>query len=45
MKRVGRRLASGDPLVAASNAPIRGVGPDATDIRHYGFTFDADPEG
>ena len=42
---VGRRLGSGDPLVARVTARISGVGPDPTDIRRNGFTFDADPDG
>lgn len=42
---VGRRLAAGDPLVAASCTEIRGVGPKARDIRQNNFTFDADPDG
>jgi len=42
---VGRRLATGDPLITASDAEIRGVGPDALDIRQNGFSFDSDPKG
>jgi Dyp-type peroxidase family len=42
---VGRRLITGDPLIAASRAEIRGVGPDAQDIRQNGFTYEPDPEG
>lgn len=42
---VGRRLSTGDPLVAASGTEIRGVGPEAIDIRQNGFTFDSDPKG
>jgi Dyp-type peroxidase family len=42
---VGRRLPTGDPLIAASRDPMRGVGPASQDIRQNGFTFDADPEG
>jgi Dyp-type peroxidase family len=42
---VGRRLATGDPLFAASQADIRGVTGYAGDIRRNGFTFDADPDG
>lgn len=42
---LGRRLSTGDPLVTASRAEIRGVGPDALDIRQNGFTYEPDPEG
>jgi Dyp-type peroxidase family len=42
---VGRRLPTGDPLITASRAEIRGVGPNAQDIRQNGFTFEPDPEG
>jgi Dyp-type peroxidase family len=42
---VGRRLDTGDPLVTARQADIRGIGQKAEDIRQNGFTFDADPEG
>lgn len=42
---VGRRFSSGDPFAAASGRTIRGVGPEASDIRQNGFTFDADPTG
>jgi Dyp-type peroxidase family len=42
---VGRRLLSGDPLVAVSGMKIRGVCADADDIRQNGFTFKADPDG
>jgi deferrochelatase/peroxidase EfeB len=41
---VGRQI-SGDRLVPASTTPIRGVGPDAADIRHNQFTYDNDKEG
>jgi deferrochelatase/peroxidase EfeB len=42
---VGRRLATGDPLITATQADMRGVGPEADDIRQNGFTYEADPEG
>lgn len=42
---VGRRLATGDPLVTASEAGICGVGPDAQDIRQNGFTYESDANG
>jgi Dyp-type peroxidase family len=42
---LGRKLSTGDPLITASRAEIRGVGPDALDIRQNGFTFEPDPEG
>jgi Dyp-type peroxidase family len=42
---LGRRLSTGDPLVTASRAEIRGVGPDALDIRQNGFNYEPDPEG
>jgi Dyp-type peroxidase family len=42
---LGRRLTTGDPLIAASRAEIRGVGSNALDIRRNGFTYDPDPEG
>ncbi|HET6377914.1 MAG TPA: peroxidase [Methylocella sp.] len=42
---VGRRLANGDPLVPPSSISIRGVGPEASDLRQNGFTFDSDPDG
>ncbi|HME27282.1 MAG TPA: hypothetical protein VKI44_39170 [Acetobacteraceae bacterium] len=42
---VGRRLATGDPLITVTQADIRGIGPDAEDIRQNGFTYEADPEG
>ena len=42
---LGRNLTTGDPLITASRAEIRGVGPDAGDIRQNGFTYESDPEG
>ncbi len=42
---VGRKLKSGDPLVASSPTPIRGVGPDPEDIRLNSFDFDSDSQG
>lgn len=42
---VGRKLTTGDPLVTASRAEIRGAGPDVQDIRQNGFTYAADPDG
>ncbi|MCI0598661.1 MAG: peroxidase [Beijerinckiaceae bacterium] len=42
---VGRRFSTGDPLVPASLAAIRGVGPKEDDIRQNGFAFDTDPDG
>jgi len=41
---VGRHR-SGDPLLPLSKAPIRGVGPDAKDVRQNCFTYAGDPEG
>src|SRR4029077_18580945 len=41
---VGRRI-SGEKLIPASTSPIRGVGPDAADIRRNQFTYDDDPDG
>jgi deferrochelatase/peroxidase EfeB len=41
---VGRRLATGDPLIAVTRAEIRGID-SADDIRQNGFTYEADPEG
>ena len=41
---VGRQI-SGEPLIAARVLPIRGVGPDAEDIRQNQFTYDQDKEG
>jgi Dyp-type peroxidase family len=40
---VGRKLSTGDPLVAASGMDIPGK--DANDIRQNGFTFNTDPDG
>jgi Dyp-type peroxidase family len=42
---VGRSHSSGDPLVPVSLAAIRGVGPEADDIRQNSFTFGTDPDG
>jgi len=42
---VGRRLTTGDPLIAASRADIRGVSGYADDIRQNGFTYETDPNG
>lgn len=42
---VGRRFGTGDPLITATQADMRGIGPDAVDIRQNGFTYEADPEG
>ena len=42
---VGRTLSTGNPLVTATRADIRGIGPGAEDIRQNGFTYEADPEG
>lgn len=42
---VGRKLATGDPLVGVSRTAIRGVGPERDDIRQNNFTFESDPEG
>ena len=42
---VGRKLASGEPLATMSKSPIRGVGPDADDLRYNAFTFDSDALG
>ena len=41
---VGRTI-SGDPLVPLLDRPIRGVGPDATDIARNRFTYEADGDG
>jgi deferrochelatase/peroxidase EfeB len=41
---VGRRM-DGMPLMPVQQAPIRGVGPDATDRAENGFTFRSDPDG
>ncbi|OJY72317.1 MAG: hypothetical protein BGP12_12325 [Rhodospirillales bacterium 70-18] len=41
---VGRRL-SGDPLVPPQDAPIRGIGPDPTDIARNRFTYAGDADG
>ena len=41
---VGRRLATGDPLIAATRAGVRGVG-SADEVRQNGFTYAADPDG
>ena len=41
---VGRRL-SGEALLPASAQPIRGVGPDESDIRLNQFTYDDDRDG
>jgi deferrochelatase/peroxidase EfeB len=41
---VGRQI-SGEKLIPASTKPIRGVGPDASDIRRNQFTYDDDPDG
>lgn len=42
---VGRKLTNGDPLITASRAEMRGVGPEAEDVRQNGFTFEPDPDG
>lgn len=42
---VGRKRATGDPLIATSRADIRGVSSYADDIRQNGFTYEPDPEG
>jgi deferrochelatase/peroxidase EfeB len=41
---VGRQM-DGTPLVPVQGAPIRGVGPDATDRAENQFTFSGDPNG
>jgi Dyp-type peroxidase family len=41
---VGRRL-SADPLVPTQAAPLRGVGPNADDLRLNNFTYEDDPDG
>jgi deferrochelatase/peroxidase EfeB len=41
---VGRQL-TGEPLVALGTRPVRGVGPDAVDIRRNQFTYDSDKVG
>jgi deferrochelatase/peroxidase EfeB len=41
---VGRQM-SGESLIAAGTRPIRGVGPDAADIRHNQFVYDQDRDG
>lgn len=41
---VGRRLATGDPLISQPTPGIAGVGPAEADIRRNGFTFTADPQ-
>jgi Dyp-type peroxidase family len=41
---VGRQM-SGEPMVPADERPIRGVGPDADDVRRNQFTFDDDSAG
>ena len=41
---VGRTI-SGDPLVPLLDRPIRGVGPDATDIARNRFTYESDGDG
>jgi deferrochelatase/peroxidase EfeB len=42
---VGRRLASGDPLITPLLTEMRGTGPDAGDIRQNRFSFDGDSDG